>query len=672
MIFKRRWFRILAGILATVLFFGYFAFSTFLFAPHEADWEFDVAALIPRDVDFFVAKARLEDDFDELPRLAAMDEIERLEAWQMLEASPEFGQWKEEQRVDEQLAELEAALDRIPLGLDPLAIFGGEDLAFAGRFQGAAIELADWAVYGHVNWAGKLAVAALGFPGLAGLEAQGISVERTGRVYHLTGGTLERPLFVTRVRDVVVVGTSAELAEQAQELAARSGEGSLFLSADYGDNIDALPSRSPRRDEVEVIVDLRALLTNLGLTSDPLPNTRSERFLPAFLGRIFQAQACKKVMGVIGFDEGVQIDLYGGFSSELITADQRRIYSRPGFSHADVMHDIASLAPADTVLFAYLEGPIDVLLKQVLESLEPALRSNLEDTFRSTGQWESLEEVVADMSAALHDHLALVVREHDYRGEPDGPPHDGRPVFAVALVTWHSDEGMLVELRDHIGHNASKFGLKGRGDEAGYYKYSIANYETREFWSEFVPGTGVVATMNTNEHCYITNVHEMLRQLLKTYLQDDSGYPRLSDRPDFQALLSSMIPSANMLVWVNPRPAEKTLRAQARVWAEENAARGVDWTRLRREEEQKVLPQVFPGRSRSSLTEEEASQLDAAIDPVLRQRREELMESAAPQLQAAKDRQIAYGQSVSAFLAMLQLEPRSFRLSLRMVTPLEE
>ena len=55
---KRRILRILTILLLLFLFIGYFSFQTFVFNPLEGDFEYDVSALIPGDVDFFSAKAK--------------------------------------------------------------------------------------------------------------------------------------------------------------------------------------------------------------------------------------------------------------------------------------------------------------------------------------------------------------------------------------------------------------------------------------------------------------------------------------------------------------------------------------------------------------------------------------------------------------------------------------
>ena len=56
---KSRLLRIAAILLGVLLFAGFFAFTTFFYSPFEGALEEDVAALVPRDVDFFVARADL-------------------------------------------------------------------------------------------------------------------------------------------------------------------------------------------------------------------------------------------------------------------------------------------------------------------------------------------------------------------------------------------------------------------------------------------------------------------------------------------------------------------------------------------------------------------------------------------------------------------------------------
>ena len=221
---KKRLLRIFAILFLLAVFVGYFTFATLIFKPFEADYEFDVAALIPAKVDFFVAKAKLGDAFDRFPRLAVMDELEQLDSWRTLRASPEFNDQIEKWGLSEEfLDEIRRQVERIPLGMEPQDLFGGRDVAIAGNFKGRQLSQADWALYGRVNWAGKLAVALLDYPGLIGLESRGITTSEGDGFVHLSGGQLERPLYITRIRDVVILSTALEFVEAAHTRANTSG-----------------------------------------------------------------------------------------------------------------------------------------------------------------------------------------------------------------------------------------------------------------------------------------------------------------------------------------------------------------------------------------------------------------------------------------------------------------
>ena len=70
---KRRLLKYVLVGLMLVGMAGFWAFSTFLFNPLEGAYGYDLSTLIPREVDFYAAKAGLRGDFDPLPRLAFAD-----------------------------------------------------------------------------------------------------------------------------------------------------------------------------------------------------------------------------------------------------------------------------------------------------------------------------------------------------------------------------------------------------------------------------------------------------------------------------------------------------------------------------------------------------------------------------------------------------------------------
>lgn len=690
MSFKKRLLR--AGCISLVVLglVGYFLFSTLLFPPFEGRFKAGVAAVVPRSVDLFVGRVGLEDLFSEFPRLRVLDDLKGNAGFEAFQDSPQWEEFARTNGVAEGLAQLEAALEQIPLGLEPLGIFGGKEVALAATFTGKGWDKTDWAVYGRVSRFGKLAVAALRYPGLLKLERQGLAVERTGDVFKLSGSSFPRPIHLARVRDIVVAGPSEALVRQALTLADTGSQDSLLLAASYGEHVLGLESRDPKKRDFEVVLDVKALREKWGM-SKAWPDPASHDFLTAFLARLVQLGSVNRVFGVLEFDAGVALDVRGDFSSELITDEQARIYRARSFDHAAI-DAIARAAHEDTTFFAYLHGPIGTLLDSVVAAMEPALRENLLSALQSTNRYKTIEQLITDLDAGMHDRLALFARPNDWpldkdfrrnpttgelvldeAGQPiyDGPPFTPEPVFAWTLVVWHENEQKLIDLREHVGANSQKFGLRGRtAEERGYYMFQIAgNFATREFWSPFVPGTGHIATVNLPEHMMITNRYMMLEDLTQNLLQRGSRTGRLTDRADFAALLDEMPPAGNVFVWSNPGTGLEVLREAADRAARNRVEGSVDLVAKRRELEPAARRDVVGGRARSQLNADEVTQLDQELDRRVAEFRDRVIQENMPGALEEVERQLTYLKSMSAFMAMLDLEEKSFRLAVRAITP---
>ncbi len=679
---KKRFLKIAGISLVVTLFLGYFAFSTFLFKPFESAWPHSLSGLIPRQVDFFLSKENLGDDFSKFPQLAAMGAIQELDAWDVWQASPEYGDLARKHDFDGMLKNIEGQLEQLPLGLQPLDIFGGREVAVSGHFNGRGLAQSKWMVSGRVNWAGKMGVAALRYPSLIDT---GFSVQKDDGIFSISGGTLKAPLYVTRIQDVVIAGNDRALVATAPELRDRGGADSLAISAPYQDNIKRVETKVGAKG-VQVKLDVGKAFNAFGVKG-PWPNTSSPMFSQAFLGRLIQAPSCQDVLGLVRFEHGLQVDLSGKFSSESVTPFQSRLYRVAGFDRSKMLRDAARMAPADCVLFAYMHGPVTDLLTQVFDSVEPAMRSNFEDAIKSTGHFRSLDELLEELGKSLSNRLALIVRENDYggvvakngSGQEFPAETDGQPVFAITLVTWTDGEGSynkLDDIRDMIGRNPEKFGLQGydsaNPNDTGYYVHVSEGFPTREFWSPFIPGTGMMATMITDQgHFWITNHERMFSTIRQTYYQGGSrGYPRLSELPEFRIQVENALDSANLIVWFNPRKASPTLNKLARQWAKDNAGSKIDWRRQRQIVEREVLAESFNGRSLGSLAPADSDAVQEEVDGRLTAWGDKQVADSLPLLMAKKKREITYMESMSSMLFMLKLDGKSFRLALRASVPL--
>jgi hypothetical protein len=670
---KSRFFRIVLILLAFFVIVGYFLFTKLLFNPFEGGLDADVTALVPRQVDFFVAKSGLQNDFDGFPRPAGMDEIEASKLWRVATGLPAYEEFKQESGVDESLAQLNEALAQLPPGINVLDVFGGRDVALAGSFDGSDLAKADWAVYGTVNWVGKLGVSLLRYPGILGLDEQGIAVRKEEDYVVLSGPNLPRELNVARMRDVVIVATQPEMITAAFDLRTKSYQDSMKQSAPYFDHIQNAP-RGPQGDELELSFDVRAMLEELKV-SGTWPDANSPDIMPSLFGKYFQLGSLKNALGVVGYDDGLFVDMHAELSSELISPVQKRLHRMRGFDRETLLSEAAAFAPADSSALVYLRADVGDLLKQVLSSLEPATRDLIEDTFRNTGAYSSLDKLVEELDGAFKDRAVLIVRPNDYPEEVDGPPHTDDPVFTFALILWTNNLQTVEDLRELIGQNGARFGLRGlKPGDPGYFTNDVGGgFRIHEFWSEFVPGTGVVAMTAANVAGGVTivsNSHRMLGHILKTYTQGGPRYPQLAENGQFIALVNSSVPRANATVYLNPRTAAPTLRVQA----ERNARYSiqVDWKQQRALLEDQVLREHFPGQRRGQLTPTVQEQVDAMVDPMLVEKQKNVMAQQVPAIVERRNGWIEMSESIPAALWMLALDPKSLDLSVRIPVDLSE
>ncbi|MCA8980068.1 MAG: hypothetical protein KDC14_08590, partial [Planctomycetes bacterium] len=527
---KSRLLRIFLVVGFVVAFAGYFAFSTFFFNPFEGRLGVDVSALAPRDVDFYVARADLADLFDEFPELAVEERLSKSPAYATWKGSPESAEFYQQLGLQGVVTELRTINDQIPLGMEVLDVVGGRDLAIAGRFAGPDLAQSDWAAYATVNWVGKLLIEGLAFPSLNPMAQQGFTVESAGEFVSVSGGGLPRPLFLARIKDVAIVATSKQWLDTAFENQVHQFQDSFLQRALYADHIANAP-RSREADEVEFFVNTRAAFEKFGKGGD-WPDDKSQDPTARFLARFFRSGMLNRVVGMLSFDGGLNVDLHGELSSELMSGMQTQNYRINGADQGELHERILPYVPEDTALLIYGKARPGDLLSTTFDVMEPAARDLVADALKQSGKYPELQTLIDELDTSLKSRFAVIVRVNDYPISENDPPNDGQPVFAVALLTWMEQPDKIEELRNTIGHMGTRIGLQPIKPEhsSGFYRNKIGGYTQYEYTSLAIPGTGVIVTQSTPDGiCIVSNSVYMLNHLLKTSTQGAPSYPRLTD-----------------------------------------------------------------------------------------------------------------------------------------------
>lgn len=701
---KRRLLRLALTALVIVGIAGFGVFSTFLYNPFEGKYEFDVASLVPREVDFYVSKADLRGDFDPFPRPAFADELEQSARAKAFLEHPRVAGWLEGLGIDEALTQLDAALAQLPVQVDPLQVFGGEDLAIAGTLNGDDLTQADWAVYGRTSTLGRIGVELLSYPGLLGLSEQGFVVEDVGEAVSLEGGQLPRKLFVERIQDVIIVATKADYVESALALEGSRGQDSFGQSAKYGDSIASLEREG---DELELYADYRVLRQGLRLPEN-LVDPYSANVAEAVLGNLLPTASIRELAGIVGFGQGVQLRLHGNLSSENLTAVQKRFLRVRGAAKDDVRF-AAMFAPEDTGAFVYLTGDIGDILREALRAVDnEALKSNLADVVRNVWGHSDVNMLIDDLETAFKDRAALVVRDNDYPDEgASGPPHDDRTVPAWALILFPQEREKIDELINRVIARQSYLGIRGHepGSRGVFDNEVAGGTNVKEYWSEFVPGTGHIASseirlgssdssraareravssrnrgaeeertresVGREDVFLVSNNHQMIGAMVKTFFEGGPTWPRLADKPFFETLVNVGLPSSNLTVWVDPRAISDTTRELARETAMLVAADDIDWAIERPRIEKEILRAQFPGETWGALSPEVEQQLAILAEQAAEEFRAEHVAGRAPELRQAAEATLDALEATSGTFVELGLDQRAFDLLVRVIVPFD-
>lgn len=672
----RRLLRYFLTGLVLLILAGLWAFSFFLFNPFEGGYDYPIASLVPRDVDFYAAKSALARDFDPFPRPVFLDELEKSrEGRALLELGlrEELATWQ----LDRLESEVAGVLAEMPVELDPLSFFGGKDLAVAGHFVDGDVANSRWAVYGRTSWFGKLAVALIA-GGFVDLSAQGIVIEpleQEGETIgaRISGGTLAQPLCVARILDVVVVASDPAYLVQARTFEDARGQDSLLQSAKYADHI-AAGAREP--GELELYFDQRALLGKVG-QGGTWPDAGSHDPVTALSGRLFQLGALRELIGKASFDRTVTLDLTGELVASALTAFQERLYGERGFDK-NQMAEIASMAPADCGAFFYLHADIGDLLRElvsVYQSIDPAAIANLEDFVRTAWNHDGLAPLIEEIDAALRGRVAFFVRDYDWPAEVDGPPNDGAPVHAWALVLWPEDQKRVDQILGVIQRADVQDMLKIQGATPGSRGLFVNTVQgggkVTEYWNVLVPGTGHLAHLamqGRESYFVVTNENRFLGQIFKLYNvgRTDEGLTRLSDDPAFQTWVGSGLGSANFLAWLAPGAMAETTRRVTERALLEGGADFIDWNVERPRIEREVIARDFPTERWPEVSPGNREAFETKVQEEVDRFQNAYLERELPALRAASTLRLDAQSALRAGFLQLETDRKSLRILARL------
>lgn len=548
----------LALILTLLLLFV----TAFIFNPMEGEIA-DVREAVPRDIDFFVRKTNLSDDFSEFPEPAFWADFEASPAWGRMQQSGLAATLDRDAGIGAAVAELRKFTSELATNsggwVEVLRDLIGSEVILAGKLVPPSFDRARWCAYTRVSWRVRAAWGLIGWGMVRDSAAEGgvmIEAAEDGTYTVKTGG---QTFYIGRHLDCLMIANDAKLIPSSLELlasAAAGGDADTFgQSSSYRDGIE-----SPQDDWFKQTgrplnaVEFYARPDQVfSITSwdDNWPDARhkenmEERVLASFLN----LRSWRFATGSLLFEEDA-VSMLGRIELDRnkLTNFQKDFFEAESAPHEDWLRPFLGMVPEDLMVNGGSQGACaaaalrvnaaDFLL-EMYEALDDP--SVIDEKLRATGRYTGTRDLIDKLRVVLLPRTGFVfMRARDLEIETFDPS----PAPHLAWVFWirRSQQEVLTDLRDFLSNNQEQLGFTRVTD----LPLGNVNASCREFWTPHIPGTGSFALMIYGDFFILSNSGFLARDMINARLRSKS---LLNTRKwtDFEKELPTRI---NGLVYLN-------------------------------------------------------------------------------------------------------------------------
>lgn len=577
---SRRILRKLGIVFGGLVLFLLLFVAAFIFNPFEGSLP-ELRDAVPRDVNFFVRKERLADDFDPFPQPKFWGELADLRGFSELTAGKLGKSWQRA-GLDRAVQQASEQLDKVRADsggfLDVLRDVVGTEVIVAGYEQDYGVQparpLAEprWCLYTRVTWRVKALVGLAGFGLVQGqLRQNGLDVTSDGAdlVVKLPGAT--QPLHVRRHLDLLMVTNHRPLLEQSQRLLdGNRDEEPIGQMAAYTDGAQkrierwaAVNAQDPV-NVLEFIVEPNAYDGFRRFAAQwPNPQNKdsmNERVLASFLN----LKGWLQVTGGLMFADGV-LAATGqvGLNSKQHTPFQSSFYKAEQEAREKWLDPFLRMVPESACAAAALRMPAGEFLHAMFDAMEEKEKELVNDMLRRTtfqGQnVTDMRDLIERLKLAFLPRTGFVFRqndpitERDDKGELKIPVAARSPMPQVAWVFWLRPNGQAIveEFVTMLRTYYSTFGFK----KQWYLPVPFANGSLPEKVSEFtnpqIPATGEIAVIVFREFFVISNSGPLIQDILRTRHGGQTGARSLRDIPEFAVVEAELPSEVNAFVWLH-------------------------------------------------------------------------------------------------------------------------
>lgn len=670
-------FKVTAITLAVVAVLLLLSVAVFVFNPLEGALR-DMRDVVPRDVDFFVRKLDLSDDFKSFPEPLFWDELSAHPAWRGVTRGPLYrsfdGAGEITRALEDVRAQIEQVREQTSGYLDVVDDVLGREVELAGKF-GATSADTKWCLYARVNWPVKAGL---------GLSRYGFVQERARRAGVLLAADEDllkiepqngETLWAVRHLDCLLVGNDRDLVRRSHNLATGVGDPDSFGgSASYRDGVERrIQEWEDRADEIANAAEFYVRPDKLfGLPSvsfddtwpDPNhPTDMNSRVLAAFLN----LESWLFLSGAAVFEEG-SVSLLADLelNQNKHTPFQSRFFQAESQQRSEWLDRFLSMVPASACACAALRMPAGEFMREMYVALTDVEKELINDGLRGTGQFEDVMAVINKLEPALEQRTGFVFRKNI--PDPEIPVADTSPVPQVAWVFWMRRGGrpLVQEFVDMVTRYREVLGFTNAYDlPLGLGGQGVGGDAAREFTNPQIPGTGSIATLVYPPFFVISNSGPFIRDLMQTLITPDQRRS-IRSREDFQEYLFELPDAINGLVYIQAPELRELLDDYLQGVARSASLPDPDWAVTQRgAAESAVFAREYAQRfgSMAAIPQAQRGEFDDKVDREIEEMWRTQRTSFSAEAQASLLEARALTELFSSAYFQVTLEPRHLRLT---------
>jgi len=407
-------YRILKWTLLGVLVLGVLAvvlFSIFILNPFEGRLE-SIESIVPPSLNLFAAKEVADEEASGFLRTEFWQRLTNTRAYQIWVRSPEWrtsGAAHGLQNLFQQLNIVEDSFQ-----VDPLAEIAGREIGLGLRFEPNGPP--QFLLYLRLSFLARASVACLEnetVRNLLTVPIEGVPNEPDLLRLPLQDGGELKDVYLTRLLDVLVVGSDRTLVKTTRKLA--RGEGDAFRN-----RVGTIPRGSGNPIGFRMSPDPGELASTWSRTVvdpglDELSRTFVEAVDPAGLtglsGRFFLTRS-------------PHLEVDAGFLAGSLRPFQRALVESPVPDLPAALEPFVHIAPRDLMAFVYAHLDPRKVGTFLEDALDPETRKLVEDTLAPT-PLKNLHTLLDRWLGSLEPGIALYLNRQDFPTRPTNPPYPG-------------------------------------------------------------------------------------------------------------------------------------------------------------------------------------------------------------------------------------------------------